>query len=177
MSQSRSDQLLRDLLSLYSKYGAASFEEAIRSLESGAYTNTLLRTLRATRAARISRNKKPPVVVPITRKKRPKEYLSEFMSNLSKTETTDSVMVASLVTGIVERTILPNASILREYARRLGLPVDGKMDRPTVARKIGEVILSQSPNTRMANIGLASKMGSQGSSLQAWSDIIVNRGK
>jgi hypothetical protein len=182
MSRSRADQLLRDLFTLYSRYGAVEFDEAIRSLESGHYTNTLLRTLKATKAAKttkagLSNPRKSAIVSNVKPKKRPMEYLSEFVSNLSNTERDGAARVADLVIGIVERSILPNASILREYARRLDIPADSKVDRPTIARKIGEAILSQSPEARATNIELASKMSSQGSSLQAWSDIIVNRGK
>jgi hypothetical protein len=168
---------MRELFNLYSRYGAAEFERAVEALESGSYTNVLLRTLRATEMAGASVNTRSAMGGPTKKKKQPKEYLAEFVSELSKSRTDESDRIADFVRGIAERRILQNAAVLREYARRLGLPVDGKMDRPTVARKIGEVILSQSSDARRNNVELASKMGAQGSSLQAWSDIIVKGSK
>ncbi len=170
---------MRELLGLYSKYGMSEFQRAIQVLESGEYRDIFLRALRVTETAGASTNTsaRTESTIHSKRKKQPKEYLAEFISELSERGTDDSRRIASFVTEIAERRLLSNAAVLRDYSRRMGLSVDGKMDRATVARKIGETILSQSSEVRNNNIQLAARMGSQESTLQAWSDIIVKDNK
>ena len=175
MSQSRADQLVREIFGLYSKYGYSEFERAIKMLESGASVEILLRIMRVAKSAAGSLAHGDNAARRSTknRKKSPRERLAEFISDLPSRAGDQSDVVARFVSDIAERKLLQNAAMLREYSRRLGLPVDAKMDRAIVARKIGDALLIQSQTMRKDSIELAAKLGTEKSSLQEWSDVIV----
>jgi hypothetical protein len=174
VTERRTDKLLRDLFVLYSKYGRAEFEAAIKALESGSAIQMLLRVAASSAEtfARIVPNEAERRSV--TRKRAtPKERLDQFIADLLARGDEDSVVVARFVADVAERKALRNAPILREYSRRLGIPLDGKMDRRVLAMKIGEVLLNEPRERRRVHMASGMQFGSEASSLEGWSKIIV----
>jgi hypothetical protein len=173
----RSDRLVREMLNLYSKYGRSEFEKAIRMLESGESIGMLLRLMRTAEVTAASANSISGTARrSVTKKKKSsREGLAEFLSDLSNRRTDDPDALAQFVSDIAERKLLPSAALLREYYRRLGFSTDSKMDRAVLAKKIGQMLLDQSPEVRRNHMEVAVKMGTEKSSLQAWSDVIVKQ--
>jgi hypothetical protein len=159
---------------LYSKYGRAEFEAAIEALESSDAIQMLLRVARRSADTFAKTIPNEAERKSVTRKRTtPKERLDQFVADLSGRGDEDSLVVARFVADVAERKALRNAPILREYSKRLGVPLDGKTDRRLLAVKIGEVLLNEPPDRRRAHMEAGMQFGSEASSLEGWSKIIV----
>jgi hypothetical protein len=153
------------------KYSASDFQQAIASIESGEATFPLLKLARvvAQSTERSSIPKKPKGT---SARLTPKQQLQAYIGSLRGMPDNNSRLLAEFLTAISERTLLKNAATLRNYATHLGVAIGTKPDRSLIARRIGER-LRENPAVLEEKIALGSKLGGTGSSLQAWSDVIV----
>jgi hypothetical protein len=84
--------------------------------------------------------------------------------------------IVDLIKAIVTRQVLQSVGSLREFAKLLGVNVSAsKVDRFTVAKKIGEILLDRSPTERNELFERAKQLGGEKSSLHEWSEIIVKK--
>jgi hypothetical protein len=69
--------------------------------------------------------------------------------------------------------VLHHGGALREFAASLNIKASNiKLDRWSVARRIGEALVKQSDEDISR---LVEQLGGENSSLQAWSDVIVKK--
>jgi hypothetical protein len=171
MNDSRADKLVRELMALYAKYGAAEFEAAIRSLEAGGPTALIARL--ASVAGR--RRSEPRVSGPrssSSKRLKQRQLLDTFVAELESSADGEQQMLAGFVNDIAQRRLLRSPASLREYATSLGISErDG--DRYKIAIQIGELLAHEAPETRKSHMLLAAQLKNERSSLQQWSDLIV----
>jgi len=168
----RSQQLVRELLNLCTKYSSADFQQAIRQIESGEATHLLVRLSRGMASASNRDATQRAKQASPSRKRSPKEQLDAYTRDLREKGDETSLLLAEFLTAISERVVLKNAATLRHYAAHLGLSSGTKLDRSLIARQIGDK-LRELPASIPKEIALASELSGSTSSLQAWSDLIV----
>lgn len=72
--------------------------------------------------------------------------------------------------------MLQYGGALREFAASLNIKASNtKLDRWSVARRIGEALAKRSDEDISRLVELTEHLGGENSSLQAWSDVIVKK--
>ena len=172
------DDLTRELLSLYVRYGARVFEDALKELRDGAVTNRIVNisTELSQRARRSSPVKRKGESSSARSKSTPKEIFQRYVAELRKSEDEMDISVANFVTEIASKTILTSPRTLRDYMTMLGINAsDLKLDRFVAARRIGVHLLQRPKDDVAEKIKTGREMSSESSTLAGWSKIIVKR--
>ncbi len=172
----RTEKLVRELLALYGKYGQAEFDRAIEEIRSGSTTLAFAHSVE--QATRSFEDRGIRSVAP--KRKAPtasaRERFEDYQYRLMTAGTRQTPELPNLLQGIVDRTILPNPRALRDFAAMLDIPLtSNKIDRYSLARKIGDALLALPDEEATSRIKLAREIGAEPSSLQSWANIIVRR--
>lgn len=173
--RSRNSTLIRELLSLYVKYGPGAFEAAARELREGNVTEAIAEAAErledATRRPKVGRTEKEHSQS-VRRSKH--ELLSEYISYVRRTGHSADIEITDLITKIVDRSILRTPTALREYMASIGVPIGGRNgDRYDEARRILEFLKTLPEHELRGRIEAAAQIGEEESSLQRWTNIIV----
>lgn len=176
------ENLVRDLLSLYVKYGPSAFAEATAALSQGAVSLEI-----ADVARELSRRTKdlpvhPEKVVRVepneirsARKLTSRETTLKYIASLVNSNTPRDASVASFLQAIADRVVLDSPSLLKNYVDLLRLaPMSAHPDRYTMIRRIGEHLLGLLTDEEVRDkIREGRTMISPKSALEAWTNIIV----
>lgn len=139
------DDLIRELLSLYVRYGADKFEAALNELRRGDVVKRInvLSSEIGLVAGGLPRDRpQGSERVRAGKKETPKEALYQYVRSLKETGKDKDVAVASFIDEISLRTALPTLRSLRDYMLMLGIVVSsGKLDRLSAARRIASRLL------------------------------------
>jgi hypothetical protein len=161
------ERLLRDLFSLYLKHGRSAFQKAIAALESGEATELILRTSSSMlEAASVD----PGIPTKRGSKRSPRDRFEQFQASLSLG---GEGKLTDFLADVAQGRKLTSSKSLRTFASQLSIQTGKKLERFTIAKKIGEVLLSKSAQERERLFAIASDIESRRSSLHEWSKIIV----
>ena len=157
------DNLIREILLLYVKYGSEAFEEAMETLRRGAVSDVIANGVRE-----LSRVAQEPSQVAIVTEadqtfrpkrdrgaKRPssKETAQSYITKLLKSKKENAASVGSFIQEIAQRTVLSSPSLLRNYIEMIGIPpLNARADRYSIARRIGEYLLARIMQRRLADV-------------------------
>jgi hypothetical protein len=168
--------LLAELLSVLRKYERSEVIEAIEALQSPEWRSEIIKTLDTlVELKSASKNRNRSQVSKAT-KRSSRDYFQEFVSRLHADQASRGNEIAKLIENIASRKVLQNGVALRKFAASLKSEIsDTKLDRWSVARRIGEA-LDQRPDEDIGRLTeLMEQFGGENSSLQAWSDVIVKK--
>lgn len=170
----RTQKLVRELLGLYAKYGPVEFGHALEALRTGTATALLSEAVEdVARAAPPPRQRASPGQA---KKMSPRDRFDDFQFRLALDRTQPRSELHEFIQQIAERSILADARTLRDFAALLEIPTGAKLERYTIARKIGEKLAMDSEESLHRTMKAARDYGGEeGSSLQKWADIIVKR--
>ena len=168
MSNGRSEQLLRDLFVLLSKYGSEDFKRALEEIESGRITGILKRTIELYDNLPKTNQPKKSGNAHTSR-----DRFYNFHSRLSKGEDELIQKIAAFSREIAEKKRLSNARLLTALANQLEISTARKVERYSLAQRIAERLVELRPDEVEHLLTLASQLDSQKSSLEEWSKIIV----
>lgn len=173
---SRSDyELIKALLSLYVKFGPDAFQRALGALRDGEAMKPLLQALEQSYVV-FQQTKNLRAVRPAStrRSPSPKDRLTGYLAQLRRRRDASMGELAAFVEGVATGKFLPRGAALRQYAQRIGINVtQKKLDRATMAYKIGEALTSRSDVERHELISVGSTVDLDESALQKWANIIV----
>lgn len=169
-------ELIRELLSLYVKYGAAEFEAAARALRRGDVTRAIAEAAEGLGSSARARNKdaargaahRGPVAA------KSQEELTEFFHELDNLGTKKSRDISDLGRKILKKETLKTSRSLREYMLIIGIPVGDQLPRRIqAAHKISKYLMDLPEREVSEKLELLQSVADNGSSLQKWADIIV----
>ena len=173
------DELVRELLALYARYGANAFEAAITALKDG---QAIQRVIDAARGINDVKPAFPTKPTRTASKKKaalrtsPREALAKFVSNLRETGSRREINVADFVAQISTKGALSSPRALRDFIIMIRLPSPGeKLDRHILAKKIAKRLLELPDHELDEKIKIGHDMSPEASSLMGWSNIIVRK--
>jgi len=174
--RTRESALIRELLSLYLKYGPDTFEETGRLLREENPAEIIAKTLESltlvtprSKAAGLKRRNNIAGA-----KKSKYELFTEELDQLSKTSTESQKRAIEFVEEILDRRILKSPNALRQYMAYIGVSVtDRPIDRYDSIKQILEYLMSLPDRETRQKISAITQMRDEESSLQRWADIIV----
>ena len=173
------DNLVRDLLLLYIRYGADKFDAALSELRTGHLANRIsdLSSEIVTVGGDLARRKSGLSEHKSASKKRtPKESFREYVKELKDAGADKELAVANFIEDISVGTFLPTARSLKYYLSMLGLSVNNvKLDRLKAAREIAAHLLQIPLEEARQKIESGREISAERSTLQGWSNIIVKR--
>jgi hypothetical protein len=179
--QSRQKKILSDLLNIYLKHDADEITAAFESLKSG---DAFRRFVELGREA----SKLPGSDLGKSLNKRAssankrvhpskRASLDEFISTLLASNEKEHREIAATLKAARDRTILSSTSMLEKLFLTIGLPVPNRADRFSLIHTLGEHLLKLEPDKIEPILQLAKETGKKESSLQRWTNIIVQKGK
>lgn len=177
MTRKRHLAIIRDLLALYQKYNEREISDAIEAIRHGDAFHDLLTlaTLSRDLASKFPDTKLGPAK-PRAKSRNSKDRFNTLVETLERRSGEDNEPIIALIKAIATRQVLQSVGSLREFAELLNVNVPNtKMDRFTVAKKIGETLLDRSPTEREEFFDRAMRFGGERSSLHEWSEIIVKK--
>ncbi|MGY4364966.1 hypothetical protein ACVW1A_001031 [Bradyrhizobium sp. LB1.3] len=168
--------IIRDILTLYQRYGADEIEQAVQSLKNGdalrEISDLTMNVVR--RAERVSANRPPRATT--SKKKSKREYLSDLIAEIESKSDSTQADVVELLRAASKGAMLNDGRSLRQFSARLGISEGPKkVDRFTTLKQVGEALLTKAPEERADLIEFAKSLESRPSSLQGWSDLIVKK--
>jgi hypothetical protein len=173
--RNRDVQLVRELLSLYVKYGPEAFEAAVRELREGNVTQAIAdaaENLQAT-AQRANFGRAPSSGTRSSKKSK-HELLGERISRLRQSGLPSDAQIADLLEKILNREVLNSPNSLREYMSLIGVPATARLtDRYDSVRIIMEYLQGLPDQQKHDRIHAVDQFKNRESSLQRWADIIV----
>lgn len=173
------DDLIRELLSLYIRYGARNFEAALSELKSGHITDRIFDVsseLRKVAKMRGTRTKLTAAARETRANISMRERLESYADRLKTSGDERAAHVAIFALDISGRRALITPRNLRDYMLMLGMPItEKKLDRHDAARKIAEHLMEIPASDTAAKISIGRDMNPASSTLQGWSNIIVKR--
>ena len=157
------DNLIREILLLYVKYGSEAFEEAMETLRRGAVSDVIANGMRE--LSRVAQELSQVAIVTEADQtfrpkrdrgaKRPssKETAQSYITKLLKSKKENAASVGSFIQEIAQRTVLSSPSLLRNYIEMIGIPpLNARADRYSIARRIGEYLLARIMQRRLADV-------------------------
>jgi hypothetical protein len=174
--RSRNSTLIKELLSLYVKYGADAFEAAARELREGNVTETIAETAEhlreVARRAKVGKPESSRTTYPPRKSKQ--ELLAEQIANVRNTGNKSDFEIPGLVQNIIDRQILKTPGSLREYMAFIGVPMAERHgDRYDSAKRILEFLKTLPEHELGGRIRAIEHVRGEESSLQKWTNIIV----
>lgn len=177
MTKSRSIAILAELLAVVRKYERSEVVAAIQALENPEWRSEIIKTLSAlSELQNATKNRNQPKQGKGS-KRSSRDYFNDFVIHLRGKENLRREQIEKFIESIATRKLLQNAGALRDFAAFLNVKTDAKLDRWVVARRIGEVLADQSTEEVDRLLGSTEQFGGESSSLQAWSDVIVKKGR
>lgn len=177
MNRKKHMAIIYDLLALYQKYNEREVRDAIEAIQRGDALEEFLQLSKMSgRFASVHSETKKPSGRSGKRAKNSRDRLNEFIQYVEGRDNENSTKVTALIKAIDNRQVLHNSRALREFAGLLDVTVPmSKLDRPTVAKKIGEalLILPVAECERLCEVAM--NLGQSVSSLREWSEIIVKK--
>jgi hypothetical protein len=171
--ENRSDKLVRELLALYAKYGAASFQEALSEIESGRISELISRIGRAS-TQQIERGKTSQRARQGSVSRADK--VSRFIVNLRYSNDERKRFVGEFAHQVLKKNILVNGRSLATFGSRIGVDAGQKIDRVALIQKISDKLLDMDFDIVKEAVEYSKKIDNQKSSLQEWSKVIVKDG-
>jgi len=176
MTGNRHIGLLAELLSVLRKYERSEVIEAIQALQNQEWRSEIIKTLDAMVELQNVTKSRHRSQLSKTSKRNSREYFQVFISRLREHDDSRSGQIAKLIESISTRKVLQYSGALREFAASLNIKAsDTKLDRWSVARRIGEALTHRSDEDISRLVELTEHFGGEKSSLQAWSDVIVKK--
>lgn len=177
MTSKRHLAVIRDLLALYQKYDEREISDAIETIRRGEALKDLvtLATMTGEFASKIPGTKRRPARSS-ARSRNSKDRFNALVKTLEGRSGEHNDQIIVLIKAIASRQVLQSAGSLREFSKLLHVGVSNtRVDRFTVAKKIGEALLDRSPLECDEFFKIAMQLGGGRSSLHEWSDIIVKK--
>ena len=172
MTGNRHIGLLAELLSVLRKYERSE----VQALQNQKWRSEIIKTLDAMVELQNVTKRRNRSQLSKTTKRNSREYFQAFVSHLREHEDSRSGQIAKLIERITTRKVLQNSGALREFAASLNIKAsDTKLDRWSVARRIGEALTHRTDEDISRLVELTEHFGGEKSSLQAWSDVIVKK--
>lgn len=176
MTGNRHIGLLADLLSVLRKYNRLEVIEAIQALQNPEWRSEIIKTLDALVELPNATKTRNRSQISKIAKRTSRDYFQALISRLHADNDSSRDQIAKLIERIATRKVLQNAGALRQFAASLGVKVsDTKLDRWSVARRIGEALEHRSDEDINRLVELTEQFGGENSSLQAWSEVIVKK--
>jgi hypothetical protein len=177
---SRRDSLIRELLALYVRYGPDTFEDVVGAMRRGAVSSVVTSAMSEVLRAGRSRGTDVPTVNRRGAERRTRPTATQTTQNyvleLIRSDRENGKPIAEFVDDIARRAVLTSPHALRRYSEAIGVPISSKNpDRNSIARKIGDLLLTLPTHEAQDRIRLGRQMPDENSTLQAWTDIIVKR--
>jgi hypothetical protein len=163
----KSEKLARELASLRLQYSDSDFDAAMRILASGELFSRAIEAAEHARRQRVVKRK------PKTEKI---SYGAEVATTSLFRKLEVDFGVRMLAERILNRELLKSGSALRAFAEIVDVRLPKKLpSRLAVADRICTQIISLPPEQRVHVIKQAESMDKEVSSLQLWSDVIVQQ--
>ena len=172
--KNREATLIKELLALYVKYGADTFEAAVREIRTGETArliadaaDDLHRAVQRTGIRAAGRR-------PLKLKKTKRDLASERIADMKNTHRSVDIVVAEFAERILNHEILPTSAALREYMAFIGVPMSGRhLDRYDALVSITDHLRNLPELQAKQSIESIRDFNDPVSPLQRWADIIV----
>jgi hypothetical protein len=180
--RSRQEKIVVDLLNIFLKYDANEIAEALQLLQSGEAFHQFVELGRET--SKLSGNELPASLkrrVSLPSRKRnnrsKRALLDEFIATLFSSENRLHKEIAAVLKAASKRETLASTSVLQKLFLSIGLPVSEHSDRLSMIYTLGKHLVKLQPEEIESIIQLSRDASKQESSLQRWTDIIVQKGR
>lgn len=170
------NNLIREILLLYVKYGSDAFEEASETLRQGRVSEVIVSGMRELSHAMQEQNQLTAGLREdrIAKRSSSKEVVHNYISTLLSLKEDNANSVGKFIQEIVQRTVLSSPSLLRNYIEINGIPsLNARADRYSIARRIGEYLMELPSEDVEKKITEGRGMTKSKSSLEAWTNVIV----
>ena len=171
-------ELLVDILNLYRKYGARAFSSLAHQIRSGALMEKLVEVIEVTEG--VGRGNTQDPLRPSAKKKSirskrtPKEALIDDILDMALSRDECDRHVANFLREAMRKNILATENTLREFVVHIGLRDDDvKRDRSSTLRRIARALRERPRDQMQRDLEFGSKITSDSSTLDQWSEIIV----
>lgn len=174
MAPSNQKRIISELLSIYSKYSREEIEDAIDAIHTG-------KAFESIEQLALEFVRKAPKRDPLTSHRKrtrtsPTIALAKLISDLSASEIPHHRDVSTMLQAATHREILPTNAAIQKLASHIGYSTAKKTDRTTALLRLGQYLSQLDSESVSSILSLANDTRNRDSSLQRWTDIIVQRG-
>jgi hypothetical protein len=178
---SRRDKVLADLLAIYTKYDASEIEDALNALRTGEafrgidqlgaeVTKAAPEDIAHLRAHLLKHGKRK-------RSRTPRDRLRDLISELLSSENSNDREVGQMLQAAQNREVLFPSPLLQRFIAATGLPIPRGKDRTDALILLGQHLPKLPSEAIALALEMAKEARTEESSLQRWTDIIVQKNR
>ncbi|WP_332770570.1 hypothetical protein [Phenylobacterium sp.] len=169
MTNSKAERLKRELLSLYLRYGQATFREVLDQFRDGSALAGLpevLAEIERSGPSRVRTRRTPARSFPDREDSTPAEIAASGHPDARK--------IADFYVDVTRGKLLRTPRALRGYAAQIGVELPNKTpSRSVLAKEFARRLLTMRDSARQDFLMLGERHDAEESSLRGWSDLIV----